>query len=339
MSGLDSAFLTIILSSYNYELYVDEAMAALTPQLNSEVHLLIIDDGSTDDSVIRLKKYIDNSRHITLIVNQRNSGVIAVINQGLELTQSPWVLYSAMDDKVYPDLIDQMLPLMVRYPQAGVCTAPADHLDFEGRYLRPWLGPKLPDGRYLGPAEVTKLMRRYGFWFAGMTSVLAVKPLKEIGGFDPSLGHLADSFVTQQLALQYGMATLSEPMAGVRNVPGSFSRHDAGQLDTANDLRQYALKRMGEIPELFPEDFRRDWEKFSQIWDCLRAWKYGPEKVFRNWLAMSIQFSSGGRIGRILLKLNEINFKLQKASLIVFAVYRGYSSKLFKNWLKTYFLY
>lgn len=266
--------LTVVLTSYNYARHVPGALRALEAQIGPDARLLIIDDGSTDDSPALLRGRAERNPYITLEANPVNTGIHAVLNQGLALVRSPWVLYSAMDDVAYPDLIGRLTALLRRYPRAGLCTAPAEYLDAAGARPLPWIGPDLPDNAWCSPEAAAALMRRYGFWFAGMTTAFSVRALRAAGGFDASLGPLADAFVSQVVALRHGMATAARPLAGVRQARGGYSR---ATLDPALATlhRRNALARMEALPDLFPPSFRRDWEDFTRIWDGLRAWKHG----------------------------------------------------------------
>ena len=236
---MNSPLLTIVLTSCNYARHVPEAMRALAGQLGPDARLLVIDDGSTDDSPALIREQAADNPHVTLLVNPGNTGIHAVLNQGLEIVSSPWILYSAMDDVAYPNLVERLTALIRRYPHAGLCTAPADYLVAAGTRPRsilpwivcPWIGPDLPDEAWCPPEAAAALMRAYGFWFAGMTTAFSVPALRAAGGFDASLGPLADSFVSQVVALRHGRS----PGCGRRRAvtPGrrsirSWRRRSAG---------------------------------------------------------------------------------------------------------------
>lgn len=293
---MNSPLLTIVLTSCNYARHVPEAMRALAGQIGPDARLLIIDDGSTDNSPALIRERIAGNPHVTLLTNPGNTGIHAVLNQGLAAVDSPWILYSAMDDVAYPDLVGRLTALIRRYPHAGLCTAPADYLEAAGvrpricrpQIIRPWIGPDLPDDAWHSPEAAADLMRRYGFWFAGMTTAFSVPALRDAGGFDATLGPLADSFVSQVVALRHGMATAARPLAGVRQATGGYSRA-ALDPDLAAMFRRNALARMESLPELFPREFREDWEAFDRIWALLRARKHGPERQG----GLQLAFSAG----------------------------------------------
>lgn len=324
----DGPLLTVVLTSYNYAHYVADALDALVPQLRPEVRLLVIDDGSTDNSLDLLLPYVEGNDCITVVRNEVNKGIHAVLNQGLALVHSPWILYSAMDDKVYPELTARMLPLLSRYPHVGLCTAPADYLSAEGTRLSAWMGPILRDDAYYPPEAVAQLMHKHGFWFAGMTTVLSVKALREAGGFQKSLGHMADSFVSQELALRYGMCTIAAPMAGVRQLPDSYSQRDAEDLRAAETICSLALERMRSRHALFPESFRRDWAAFNRSWSCLRTWKHGPHQSWRRWRDAALA-AEGGLFSKGMLRLTICGQWAQMSFLGLFALAKLWNNALF----------
>lgn len=329
--GTAEPLLTVVLSSFNLGQYVAQAMEALVPQLGPDVALLVIDDASTDNSLELLQAYAADNDQVTVVRNTVNTGIHAVLNQGLALVRSPWILYSAMDDRVYSDLVPTMLPLLRRFPDAGLCTAPVDYLGADGEYRCPWMGPSLPDQVYCTPEKVAGFARSYGFWFAGMTTVLSVAALRAAGGFQASLGHLADSFVSQELALRHGMVTVSRALAGVRQLPGSYSASRAGDLALAEELRHNAVERMRNLPNVFPGAFQRDWEAFSRVWDCLRAWKHGPHQAWSVWLREALEAENGhGLLSRSVLRLTYCCQALHVLILGLFATARLWKNPLFR---------
>lgn len=315
---MNSSLLTIVLTSCNYARHVPEAMRALAGQLGPDARLLVIDDGSTDDSPALIREQAADNPHVTLLVNPGNTGIHAVLNQGLEIVSSPWILYSAMDDVAYPNLVERLTALIRRYPHAGLCTAPADYLVAAGTrprsilpwIVRPWIGPDLPDEAWCPPEAAAALMRAYGFWFAGMTTAFSVPALRAAGGFDASLGPLADSFVSQVVALRHGMATAARPLAGVRQAAGGYSRASLDP-ELAATFRRNALARMESLPELFPRAFREDWEAFDRIWALLRARKHGPERQRGPQLALAAGLT-GIRLWRNPLFRGRIGARLRR---------------------------
>ncbi len=266
--------LTVLLSSYNYSRYILEALERITPQLEPGFELIIIDDASTDNTLELIAPVVAANPAIRLIRNESNTGVHNVLNKGLALARGTYFICTSADDHIAPGLFRRSLDLLERHPEAALCTAPAGWMDAEGRPFGGWVGPELSDGAFNGPAQARALMRRFGFWFAGATTTFRTDLLRRQDGFSLSLGNLADSFVSQQLALEFGFCSLAEPMALVRILPQSYSCAERYDMKKTHALRLEAISRMKQSPNLFPADFIREWVDVWGFLDALKAWHH-----------------------------------------------------------------
>lgn len=264
--------LTVLLSSYNYSRYILEALERITPQLGPGMELIIIDDASTDDTLEFIAPVVSANPAIRLIRNERNEGIHRVLNRGLALARGKYFICTAADDHIRPGLLRKSLDLMLRHPEAAICTAPSLQMDAQGLVSNGWVGPKLPDQAYNGPEQALALMRRFGFWFTGATTMFRTDILREHEGFSLELGNLADSFVSQRMALEHGFCTLSEPLGVVRILAQSYSCAERYDMEKTHALRLVAIARMEKNPEFFPPDFVREWVDVWGFLDALKAW-------------------------------------------------------------------
>lgn len=97
---------SILLPSYNYETYIRKAIDSVLDQSFSNWELIIIDDGSKDNSVNIIKTYKDKRIHLYV---QKNQGVTKTLNKGLKLSKGKYICFLDADDKYHPDkLISQI---------------------------------------------------------------------------------------------------------------------------------------------------------------------------------------------------------------------------------------
>jgi len=91
--------ISVIITNYNYGQYVAKAMTSVLRQTYPNIELIVINDGSTDDSDTVIKKAIaeDPSRNIRY-VNRKNKGVVFTRNEGLELAKGEFISYLDADD-------------------------------------------------------------------------------------------------------------------------------------------------------------------------------------------------------------------------------------------------
>ncbi|HEJ0210878.1 TPA: glycosyltransferase family 2 protein [Proteus mirabilis] len=75
--------ITVLMSVYNDEKYLQESIDSILNQTFKEFEFLIINDGSTDNSLSILKENAKKDPRIKLIINEQNIGLIASLNKGL----------------------------------------------------------------------------------------------------------------------------------------------------------------------------------------------------------------------------------------------------------------
>ena len=98
---------SIILTSYNYAHYITEAIDSVLSQDFSDWELIIVDDGSRDNSVEIIKEYVKSDSRIKLYQheNASNKGLAESIKLGLSKCSNEWVVFLESDDILTNDSI------------------------------------------------------------------------------------------------------------------------------------------------------------------------------------------------------------------------------------------
>ncbi|ENJ6565101.1 TPA: glycosyltransferase family 2 protein [Proteus mirabilis] len=90
--------ITVLMSVYNDEKYLQESIDSILNQTFKEFEFLVINDGSTDNSLSILKENAKKDPRIKLIINEQNIGLIASLNKGLQLASCDLVARMDSDD-------------------------------------------------------------------------------------------------------------------------------------------------------------------------------------------------------------------------------------------------
>ncbi len=98
---------SIIISSYNYAAYVQEAIDSALTQTYPHVEVIVVDDGSTDNSRDILKKY---KEEVKLILKE-NGGQASAFNAGFEISQGDVIIFLDSDDVLHPSTVEKIIPL------------------------------------------------------------------------------------------------------------------------------------------------------------------------------------------------------------------------------------
>lgn len=109
---------SVVIPSYNYASYVESAIESVLNQSRKPDEIIVINDGSTDNTAEVLEKYKDNQK--IKIVHQKNQGVAASRNNGIRLATSPYIVCLDADDMLADSFIDVLRKAMIKDRSLGI---------------------------------------------------------------------------------------------------------------------------------------------------------------------------------------------------------------------------
>src|SRR5258708_30186960 len=115
--------LTTVIPNYSHGHVIGQQLEAVFSQSVAPSRIIILDDGSTDDSVPRIRQLIAGRSNAELVCRTRNAGVIAAMNEGLRLASTEYISFAAAADLRLTGLYEKYHCLVRRYPQAD-CRSP-----------------------------------------------------------------------------------------------------------------------------------------------------------------------------------------------------------------------
>ena len=110
---------TVLMSVYNAEAYLPEAVESILAQTYRDFEFLIIDDASTDRNTSIINDYQDH--RIRLIRNPTNLGLTKSLNKGLAQVKGKYIARMDADDVSYPLRLEQQVNFMEAHPAVGLC--------------------------------------------------------------------------------------------------------------------------------------------------------------------------------------------------------------------------
>lgn len=108
---------SVVIPLYNKRKSVRRAVNSVLDQTYSHFELIIINDGSTDNSLNELENIIDSRIRI---ITQKNQGVSSARNRGVLEAQYKWVAFLDADDEWLPDFLSIIYDLQINYPVSGL---------------------------------------------------------------------------------------------------------------------------------------------------------------------------------------------------------------------------
>jgi glycosyltransferase involved in cell wall biosynthesis len=127
---------SVVMSVYNGEKYLCEAIDSILNQTFENFEFLIVNDGSTDRTLEILQSYRDP--RIKVINNERNIGLTASLNKGLKIAKGEYVARMDADDVSFPHRLEQQKAFLDRNPRVAMVGSWAEVIDESGKTQETW---------------------------------------------------------------------------------------------------------------------------------------------------------------------------------------------------------
>ena len=211
---------SIVIPLYNKAKYIPKAIQSILGQTLQDFEIIIIDDGSTDESIQVVKTI--NDQRINLI-SQPNSGVSAARNKGVELAKHEYIAFLDADDWWERSFLEEMYQLISNYPDAALYAS--NYFIVKNQLNHPTQIGVSKDFQQGYIDYVITYAKT--FWVPINCSFVVVKKdvFSKIGGFKPHLKFGEDFDLWVRLALKYKVAYINKPLA--------YSNQDADPTNRA----------------------------------------------------------------------------------------------------------
>ena len=103
----DSDLISVIVPVYNSEKYLNICVESILKQTYKNIEVILINDGSTDASLSICNKYKELDKRV-IVINQKNNGVSAARNKGLEISNGNYISFIDSDDHIKPTYLEEL---------------------------------------------------------------------------------------------------------------------------------------------------------------------------------------------------------------------------------------
>lgn len=121
---------SVIIASYNHGPYIEQSIQSVLDQTYPNIELLVVDDGSTDDSVERIQRL--QAAHGFDFRVQQNQGLTNTLNGAIARAKGSLIVPFGSDDIMKPDRIAIQVEYMDGKPEVGICAGNIELIDAEG---------------------------------------------------------------------------------------------------------------------------------------------------------------------------------------------------------------
>ncbi len=113
--------ISVVISVYNVGIFIEKTIRSFLDQTFKDFELMIIDDGSTDNTWSILEFYAKQDSRIKLLRNEQNLKKVYSLNKVLPLATGEYIVHSDGDDISLPNRLTRQVNFMETHPEVGVC--------------------------------------------------------------------------------------------------------------------------------------------------------------------------------------------------------------------------
>lgn len=220
MEAKEKPLVSVLMTSYNREKYIDAAIGSVLASTYPAFELIIVDDGSKDRTVEIARSYAARDGRVKVYVNEKNLGDYPNRNKAASYAAGKYLKYVDADDYIYPWGLASLVNMMEQFPEAGwgLCSL----LQVKERPYPFQLSPKEAyEHHYFGPGLFHK---------APLSAILVRSAFEKLGGFS-GMRMVGDSEMWHRMAMHYPVVLMPDGMVWYRE-------HDSQE---ANSIRQFVL--------------------------------------------------------------------------------------------------
>ncbi len=232
--GLNNGLISIITASYNYQDYIKDTIDSVLAQTYPNWELIIVDDGSTDDSVNVIKSYCEKDSRIKLFQHENgiNKGLAETVKLGIEKSSSDWIVFLESDDTITPDYLEEKIQVIQENPDvefifnAVNCFGEEEEITSMSKYFDE---QKRAIKRHKNPDNYLKVFKKINI-VPTFSCVMLRKELFNGLDFNSSLKPLLDWYLWVQIAQNHDFYYIDKQLTNWR-------MHKTSYINTKNDIQ------------------------------------------------------------------------------------------------------
>ena len=280
---------SIIIPSYNHSKYITQTIASVTEQTHSNLEIIIIDDGSSDNSCDLIRE-ISNPRIV--FIEQENQGAHAAINRGLKIASGDYIAILNSDDLFPVNRIERCLKNVEQVGENSLITSYIEVVDSDGKFLGIKESFKNmfphevtnPNETFLASNDSVKNLLMFNY-VATTSNIFIHKSIVEKIGYFYGLRYVHDWDYLLRIIQDYPVHIISEPLLKYR-------------VHSSNTIKENQARMILEIcwvlarnyPNILPKivaetnSSQKRLELYNQMYNSIQV--YGCEKIILNLLLM-----------------------------------------------------
>ena len=230
--------ITVLMPAYNAGKYIYAAICSVLNQDNTDFELLVINDGSTDDTEKIIRSFADNRIRL---INQSNQGIAAALNMGLLNANAGLIARFDADDICMPHRLSAQYDFLVKHPEYIIVGSCADYIDMNGDFI---FTSRLAahSNEEIQELEVNRCP------FIHSSVMFRKQPIIQAGGYNTNAYAFEDHLLWSKVIGQGKAHNLPQALLKVRLNPGSISIDEKWRTRRFREIKSDSIRK-GNITE------------------------------------------------------------------------------------------
>ncbi|AHG44174.1 glycosyl transferase family 2 [Rhizobium leguminosarum bv. trifolii CB782] len=260
---------SVIIPTYNRARFIRGAIESVFGQSFSDFELIVIDDGSTDETAKIVGALGDNRLNF---IRQENRGRSAARNRAIALARGRYIAFLDSDDMYLPDKLSQQVDYMDSHPEDGMIYTSAMCIDGDGRPLNSqgyeaWAGGDIyKQVAFFQPVTITL-----------PTVMVRREVLDAIGGFDEAMERFEDTDLWRRIAKRYRVGMLVEATCILRTHADNTLRSQ-NPVKIVEAIEYYVAKIFRDDADVgmhfLKDGASRLYEYYGRAFMSIPEWRY-----------------------------------------------------------------
>ncbi|MCU0565064.1 MAG: glycosyltransferase [Oculatellaceae cyanobacterium Prado106] len=248
--------ISILLPAYNAERFIEAAIVSILQQTFTEFELIVIDDGSTDQTGAIVEALAQQDSRVRLL-HSTHGGLSRALNQGIATAQYDWVGRMDADDIALPDRLQKQVEAIHAQPQVVAWGTYAYHINAQGKPLGMARTGPTTEEEFLRQRQAGHLVQ-----LIHPTVLLRKDVLLAVGGYDPEFELVEELELFDRMAAYGATLAIPEPLLQYRVHSASVSMQ---KFFIQRVLMRYVVARhrdrLAGKPELSYPQFLQDYQQ------------------------------------------------------------------------------
>lgn len=251
--------LSVVFPTYNHGHFLEGTLSAILSQSVKPYEVIVVDDGSTDDSLTTLRRLEREHPEVNVLVNETNLGAVPAVNRAVSQASGEFIFATAADDTVLPGFFEESLAMLNRHPEAGMSFTGRRSETEDGEVVRPnaisaWSPSSEPT--YISADQVRRLINGRGIFITDTTNIYRTETLAKFLPWSTELGPFTSSYAAHSIALQRGVCFIPTTYVLRRVFDTQYATNAMRDVEGALSRTEVAVSLMEtEYPGLWPRKF------------------------------------------------------------------------------------